>query len=171
MPAQRSMQALNYSLAVLVTGYRRNASLQALESLRQYVGEPILRSGGRFDVFTCYDEKDTPETPEDCSRLHIRQNWTIRADSQAARLQLCFGLLSQSIPLGLSAQYSHVMRSRPDILWYSDVSMPFPQNSIMVRARSISGVNVTQQHLCWRSCDSQLCHSSRCVILAASHCA
>jgi hypothetical protein len=69
-----------------------------------------MRSGGRFDVFTSYGAKDTSETPEDCSRLHIRQNWTIQADSQAERPQLCFSLLSLSIALGPSAQSSEILQ-------------------------------------------------------------
>ena len=135
----------NSSVAVLIIGKESRANVLAtsLKSIKDHLLAPIQRSGVSLYVAACVDFLSQVVKVELRKYLDVDDFFEFTSEDQFIRAHNCYSIAI----LKRGQHYSHVIKTRPDTVWLEDIGTPFTHDTIMLRARRISGAYITSRHL------------------------
>lgn len=152
------------NIAVIVVGQARWQSIPVWLSIRQYIILPILEHYDvpRVDVFICVGNGDMDKSlievisSSNSTLNHVRFLETNVANvSQFIRIDRCY---EQIQLLQRFNKYDFIVKTRPDILWFKSIALPFLTQHVMARARAARGLkNVTIAHFSYHECNPYNC--------------
>jgi len=152
LPTSKTHQQKNKDeVSVLVIGreHRENVLVPCMKTLRQHVVAPLETREFRVSTYICV-EKMTETTRKHIEQyINVSDVFEYNSPDQFSRAHECFERVTQSSPEMLS-RVKYFFKARPDMMWLNDITLPFHQDAIMLRARRISRGKVTSQHLSWQ---------------------
>lgn len=130
----------------MLVGFRADSLQLTWESWKKYVIDVIVHAGGAVDTFLCA-EIANPEVEwyERAKRALRLRELTFDSASPERRMKQCWVRARAFIvPAGGGHQrashsrYTHVIRARPDLRWYSPMALPMDDSAVAIYARARS---------------------------------